>query len=98
MKEALFFVYEGNSPGERGENTCCSSYGSELVSRFGFSIRSNQLKKEPVPRAINPLKGSGIIRHDFPEPLPGSTTKKCVLRSFSSFEMQYNGNSNRYSL
>ena len=44
QQQGLRFVYEGNIPGEGGENTYCPSCGTELVSRFGFSIRSNNIK------------------------------------------------------
>ena len=43
LEEGLRFVYEGNIPGEGGENTYCPSCGTEQVSRFGFSIRQNRL-------------------------------------------------------
>ena len=43
LEEGLHYVYEGNIPGEGGENTYCPSCGTELISRFGFSIRQNNL-------------------------------------------------------
>ncbi|MCB2182511.1 MAG: AmmeMemoRadiSam system radical SAM enzyme [Desulfobulbaceae bacterium] len=43
LETGLRFVYEGNRPGEGGENTYCPSCGTELISRFGFSIRRNAL-------------------------------------------------------
>lgn len=43
MAEGLHYVYEGNIPGEGGENTYCPGCGVELVSRFGFSIRQDNL-------------------------------------------------------
>jgi pyruvate formate lyase activating enzyme len=43
LEEGLCFVYEGNRPGEGGENTYCPSCGTELISRFGFSIRQNRV-------------------------------------------------------
>jgi pyruvate formate lyase activating enzyme len=45
LEEGLQFVYEGNVPGEGGENTYCPSCGTELITRFGFSIRKNRLDK-----------------------------------------------------
>ncbi len=45
LEEGLRFVYEGNIPGEGGENSYCPACGEELVNRFGFSIRSNNLRK-----------------------------------------------------
>ncbi len=43
LEEGLHYVYEGNIPGEGGENTYCPGCGEELISRYGFSIRRNSL-------------------------------------------------------
>lgn len=43
LSEGLRFVYEGNIPGEGGENTYCPSCSTELITRFGFSIRRNRV-------------------------------------------------------
>lgn len=43
LEEGLHFVYEGNIPGQGGENTYCPSCGAELISRFGFNIRQNRI-------------------------------------------------------
>ena len=43
LEEGLHYVYEGNIPGEGGENTYCPGCGVELISRYGFSIRQNNL-------------------------------------------------------
>ncbi|MEA3466854.1 MAG: AmmeMemoRadiSam system radical SAM enzyme [Thermodesulfobacteriota bacterium] len=43
LSEGLHYVYEGNIPGEGGENTYCPGCGAELISRFGFSINQNNL-------------------------------------------------------
>ncbi|MBU0943205.1 MAG: AmmeMemoRadiSam system radical SAM enzyme [Proteobacteria bacterium] len=43
LEEGLRFVYEGNRPGEGGENTYCPSCGTELISRLGFSIQQNRV-------------------------------------------------------
>ncbi|MCK4378256.1 MAG: AmmeMemoRadiSam system radical SAM enzyme [Deltaproteobacteria bacterium] len=43
LEEGLRFVYEGNIPGEGGESTYCPTCGTELISRYGFSIRRNSL-------------------------------------------------------
>lgn len=40
LKEGLHFVYEGNIPGEGGENTYCPGCGTEIISRYGMSTRS----------------------------------------------------------
>jgi pyruvate formate lyase activating enzyme len=43
LEEGLHYVYEGNIPGEGGENTYCPGCGTEVISRYGFSIRRNNL-------------------------------------------------------
>lgn len=45
LEEGLRFVYEGNIPGEGGENTYCPACRTELISRFGFSISQNRLRE-----------------------------------------------------
>ena len=43
LEEGLHYVYEGNVPGEGGENTYCPVCDTELIARYGFSIRQNNL-------------------------------------------------------
>lgn len=43
LQEGLHYVYEGNVPGEGGENTYCPGCGALLINRYGFSIRENNL-------------------------------------------------------
>lgn len=40
----LKYVYEGNVPGEGGENTYCHSCKELLIKRFGFRIIENKIK------------------------------------------------------
>jgi len=40
----LKYVYEGNIPGEGGENTYCPNCKELLIRRFGFSISENKVK------------------------------------------------------
>jgi pyruvate formate lyase activating enzyme len=40
----LKYVYEGNVPGEGGENTYCPNCRELLIRRFGFSIEENRMK------------------------------------------------------
>jgi pyruvate formate lyase activating enzyme len=40
----LTFVYEGNVPGEGGENTFCPACGLIIIERFGFTIRSSDMR------------------------------------------------------
>ncbi len=45
-KEGLKYVYTGNVPGDRGENTYCWSCDQLLIERFGFRIIRNELTPE----------------------------------------------------
>jgi pyruvate formate lyase activating enzyme len=38
LKKGLKYVYEGNVPGEGGENTYCPKCGELLIERFGYQI------------------------------------------------------------
>ncbi len=38
LKAGLKYVYEGNVPGEGGENTYCPACGKIVIERFGFSL------------------------------------------------------------
>jgi len=40
----LKYVYEGNVPGEGGENTYCPNCRELLIQRFGFSIKESRIK------------------------------------------------------
>ena len=57
LAEGLRFVYEGNIPGEGGENTYCPACGMELISRFGFSIRHNRIQNGRCPECGEPIQG-----------------------------------------
>lgn len=41
----LKYVYEGNVPGEGGENTYCQNCRELLIQRFGFSIKESRIKE-----------------------------------------------------
>ncbi len=43
LAEGLHYVYEGNIPGEGGENTYCPGCGTEVIHRVGYNIRQNNL-------------------------------------------------------
>jgi pyruvate formate lyase activating enzyme len=43
LEQGLRYVYEGNIPGQGGENTWCPSCGAELITRFGYSIQRNKM-------------------------------------------------------
>jgi pyruvate formate lyase activating enzyme len=44
LEAGLRYVYEGNVPGETGENTYCYKCGKPLIRRFGYSIQENKIK------------------------------------------------------
>jgi len=44
LEAGLRYVYEGNVPGETGENTFCHNCGKPLIRRFGYSIQENKIK------------------------------------------------------
>ena len=43
FETGLKYVYEGNVPGEGGENTYCPDCGELLIERFGFYIKKNKM-------------------------------------------------------
>lgn len=50
IAEGLRYVYEGNVPGEGGENTYCHSCKELLIKRYGFSIIENKMKDRSCPK------------------------------------------------
>jgi len=60
LEEGLKFVYEGNVPGEGGENTYCPSCGELLVKRFGYSILEYRLKEGACPSCGGKIPGVGM--------------------------------------
>lgn len=44
LKKGLKYVYEGNVPGEGGENTYCPNCHGLLIERFGYHIKQNKIK------------------------------------------------------
>lgn len=60
-KEAgLRYVYEGNVPGEGGENTWCPSCSTMLIERYGYLIRSNRILKGSCPICETIIYGIGL--------------------------------------
>lgn len=57
LDAGLRYVYEGNVPGEGGENTFCPRCRKQLIVRFGFRIESNLLKNGVCPDCALPLDG-----------------------------------------
>ncbi len=44
IEAGLQYVYEGNVPGEGGENTYCPRCGELIMERIGYHIRQNKMK------------------------------------------------------
>jgi pyruvate formate lyase activating enzyme len=49
LRAGLKYVYEGNVPGEGGENTYCPGCGEVLLRRFGVSLSENRMKDGACP-------------------------------------------------
>ncbi|MDA8165432.1 MAG: AmmeMemoRadiSam system radical SAM enzyme [Desulfobacteraceae bacterium] len=43
LEEGLRYVYQGNIPGEGGENTFCPQCGTEVISRYGFRVINRKM-------------------------------------------------------
>jgi pyruvate formate lyase activating enzyme len=56
----LRYVYEGNVPGEGGENTWCPSCSSLLIKRFGYLIDSNRIQEGRCPDCGEAIAGVGM--------------------------------------
>lgn len=46
LAEGLRYVYEGNVPGEGGENTYCYHCKALLIERYGFAVRQNRIRED----------------------------------------------------
>ncbi|MHC1611222.1 MAG: AmmeMemoRadiSam system radical SAM enzyme [Candidatus Methanospirareceae archaeon] len=49
LEVGLRYVYEGNVPGEGGENTYCYRCGELLIRRYGFQILGNKIRDSRCP-------------------------------------------------
>jgi pyruvate formate lyase activating enzyme len=56
-EEGLRFVYQGNVPGEGGENTYCPACGELLIQRYGYTILKNRLKEGRCPSCRELIEG-----------------------------------------
>lgn len=43
LRVGLRYVYEGNTPGELGENTYCHKCKKIIIQRFGYIIQGNKI-------------------------------------------------------
>ncbi len=60
LAAGLRYVYEGNVPGEGGENTRCPSCGVLLIERYGFTITVNRVQSGACPDCGAAIAGIGI--------------------------------------
>jgi pyruvate formate lyase activating enzyme len=56
----LRYVYEGNVPGEGGENTCCPSCSSVLIKRYGYAIETDRISNGTCPDCGTVIAGVGM--------------------------------------
>jgi pyruvate formate lyase activating enzyme len=56
-KVGLKYVYNGNVPGDEGENTNCFNCGNLLIERYGFKIVSINLQGNKCPKCGTELEG-----------------------------------------
>jgi pyruvate formate lyase activating enzyme len=56
----LRYVYEGNVPGESGENTYCYLCNSLLIDRYGFYVRTNRIRAGHCPDCGASIDGIGM--------------------------------------
>jgi pyruvate formate lyase activating enzyme len=57
IERGLLFIYEGNVPGEGGENTQCPKCSELLIERQGYWIKKNILKEGFCPFCNTLIKG-----------------------------------------
>jgi len=57
FETGLKYIYEGNVPGEGGENTFCHQCKKLLIKRFGFSIIENRMKNGKCTECGAEIKG-----------------------------------------
>jgi pyruvate formate lyase activating enzyme len=56
--EGLWYVYLGNVPGHRWENTYCHACGELLVERYGFQIRKYRMNGNRCPKCGTVVPGT----------------------------------------
>jgi pyruvate formate lyase activating enzyme len=56
-RAGLMHVYEGNVPGEGGENTYCPSCKQLLIQRFGYDIQKNNMRNNRCPACDTVISG-----------------------------------------
>jgi pyruvate formate lyase activating enzyme len=56
----LHYVYQGNVPGEGGENTHCHACKALLISRHGCDLLANHIRDGRCPRCAAVIPGIGL--------------------------------------
>lgn len=57
LQAGLRYVYEGNVPGEAGENTYCYACGAQVIQRSGAGLVRNRLQGGRCPECGRPIDG-----------------------------------------
>ena len=60
IKAGLRYVYEGNVPGEGGENTYCPSCGELLIQRIGFTLTKVRMQNSACGKCGTHIEGVGM--------------------------------------
>jgi pyruvate formate lyase activating enzyme len=60
VQTGLKYVYEGNVPGEGGENTYCPSCKELLIERMGFTLTKIRMKNALCPTCGTHIDGIGM--------------------------------------
>jgi pyruvate formate lyase activating enzyme len=62
-EEGLWYVYLGNVPGHKGENTYCHKCGGLLIERYVFDVLKNRMKGNQCPacKAVIPGRFAGQV-------------------------------------
>jgi len=60
LDTGLRYVYEGNVPGEGGENTYCYQCGELLIERYGFYVKQNRIRDNRCPDCNASIDGVGM--------------------------------------
>lgn len=60
LKAGLKYVYEGNVPGEGGENTYCPSCKAAVIERFGFTLTEVRMQNALCPTCGTRIDGIGM--------------------------------------
>jgi len=60
LRAGLKYVYTGNVPGEKSENTFCYSCGIQLIDRRGFYVSENRIIDNKCPDCGAHIHGLGL--------------------------------------